>query len=62
MSTSPSGQSFFGFSSDYAKYQLDEFYLLAKNMHVSWTDFMKMPSYARRYFVDKIIELSQKTD
>jgi hypothetical protein len=31
-------------------------------MHVSWTDFMKMPSYARRYFVDKIIELSQKTD
>ena len=62
MSISTSGQSFFGFSSDYAKYQLDEFYLLAKNMHVSWTDFMKMPSYARRYFVDKIIELSQKTD
>jgi hypothetical protein len=35
---------------------------LATNMHLSWTDFMKMPSYARRYFVDKVIELSQKSE
>lgn len=62
MSISTSGQSFFGFSSDYAKYQLDEFYVLATNMHLSWTDFMRMPSYARRYFVDKVIELSQKSE
>jgi hypothetical protein len=56
MLKSPLGLSFFAFSSDYASYQLDEYFVLAKNLHTSWTDFMKMPTYARRYLIDKIIE------
>jgi len=27
---------------------------------MSWTDFQKMPTYARRYMVDKLIESYQK--
>jgi len=61
MLTSPSGWSFFGFSSDYKKYQLDEFYLLNKNLNISWTEFHVIPTFARRYLVDKIVESFSKT-
>ena len=60
MLKSPLGWSFFGFSSDYRKFQLDEFFILSRDLHMSWTDFQKMPTYARRYIVDKLIETYQK--
>lgn len=61
MLKSPSGSSFFEFSSDYRKYQLDEFYVLNKNLNISWTEYHEIPTYARRYLVDKIIESYSKT-
>ena len=61
MLRSLSGQNFFEFSSDYRRYKLDEFLFLAKNLGVSWTEYHNIPTYARRYLVDKIIE-SQKKD
>jgi hypothetical protein len=54
------GWNFFGLSSDYSKSILDEFYLLAKMLRTSYSDFLKMPTYVRRYLVDKIIEEHKK--
>jgi hypothetical protein len=54
------GWSFFGLSSEYSKFILDEYYLLAKILRTSYSDYLKMPTYVRRYLVDKIIEDSQK--
>jgi len=48
--------SFFGLSSDYKKYLLDEFYILAKVLHLSYDVFWTIPTYTRRYLIDKIIE------
>jgi hypothetical protein len=54
------GWNFFGLSSDYSKFLLDEFYLLAKILRTSYSDYLKMPTYVRRYLVDKIIEEHKK--
>jgi hypothetical protein len=60
MSQSALGQSFFAFSSEYSKQILDEFYVLAKILHMSYTDFLKTPVYVRRYLIDKMIRDSEK--
>jgi hypothetical protein len=51
-----SGLSFFGLSFNYRKYMLDEFYVLSKFLHMSYKDFNEIPTYMRKYLVDKIIE------
>jgi hypothetical protein len=55
-----SGWTFFVLSSTYRKNQLDEFYYLNTLMNVSYHDFLIMPLYARKYLLDKWIELNKK--
>ena len=45
---------------DYKQYQLDEFYVLSKLLGISWRDYHTMPTYARRYLIDKIVESFSK--
>ena len=54
MFVSLSGQSFFVLSSDYKKNMLDEFYYLSKHVNMSYSDMMIMPTYERKYFIDKL--------
>jgi hypothetical protein len=54
------GWSFFGLSSNHTAHILDEYYLLAKILRTSYTEFMKMPTYIRRYLIDKIVEEHKK--
>ncbi len=35
---------------------MDEIYYLAKYCHFSYSDIMKMPTYERKYYVEKLIE------
>jgi hypothetical protein len=48
------GRSFFVLSSDYKKTMLDEFYYLSKNVNLSYSDMMTMPTYERKYFINKL--------
>jgi hypothetical protein len=50
------GQSFFVLSSDYKKTMLDEFYYLSKHVNMSYTDMMSMPTFERKYFINKLSE------
>jgi hypothetical protein len=52
----PLGLSFFALSSDYVKYLIDEFYILARFLRMSYTDYLNIPTYIRKYLIDKIIE------
>jgi hypothetical protein len=54
------GLTFFVLSSDYRKSQLDEFYYLAKLIGISYTDFLQMPIFTRKYLLDKWIEENKK--
>jgi len=53
--------NFFGLSSNYTKFLLDEFYILAKILRTSYTEFLNMPTYIRKYLIDKIIEDNKRT-
>jgi len=33
---------------------LDEFYYLSKNVNLSYSDMMTMPTYERKYFINKL--------
>jgi len=50
------GRSFFVLSSDYKKTMLDEFYYLSKHVNMSYTDMMSMPTFERKYFINKLSE------
>ena len=54
------GWSFFALSMEYKKGQLDEILFLVKK-GFSYGDILTMPVYLRRYYVDYIIELENKT-
>jgi len=54
------GWSFFGLSSEYRIGLLDEIYYLIRHAHFSYSDIMSMPTYERKYFVNKLIEEFQK--
>ena len=56
MLASTLGWSFFGLSSNHSKFLLDEFYYLAKFLRISYNDFLKLPTYIRKYLLDKIVE------
>jgi hypothetical protein len=57
----PLGLNFFVLSSQYKKHLLDEMYYLAKHCHFSYSDIMIMPTFERKYFIEKLIEETQKT-
>jgi hypothetical protein len=52
----PLGRSFFALSSNYVKYLIDEFYILARFLRMSYPDYLNIPTYIRKYLIDKIIE------
>jgi hypothetical protein len=54
------GWTFFALSSDYRKGQIDEFYYLKTLMNISYSDFLIMPLFIRKYLLDKWVELNQK--
>jgi hypothetical protein len=57
------GLNFFGLSSDYRQYMLDEYFVLSKNNYISYNDFYyNIPTYARKYLINKIIELTEQSD
>ncbi len=56
MLTSPLGWNFFGLSSKYSKIILEEYFYLAKYIHMQYGEFMKIPTYVRKYLVEKLIE------
>ena len=33
---------------------LDEFYYLSKHVNMSYTDMMSMPTFQRKYFINKL--------
>ena len=54
------GWTFFVLSSDYRKNQLDELYYMINLMNISYSDFMNMPLFVRKYLLDKWIEDNKK--
>jgi hypothetical protein len=54
------GLSFFVLSSNHKKNILDEIYFLVKHVGFSYHDLLKMPTFERKYFIDKLIEQSKK--
>jgi hypothetical protein len=54
------GWTFFALSSDYRKGQIDEFYYLKTLLGISYSDFLIMPLFVRKYLLDKWIELNRK--
>ena len=35
---------------------MDEFYYLSKYVHLSYQDLLKIPTFERKYFINKLIE------
>jgi hypothetical protein len=56
------GLTFFALSSEYRTLLLDEYYLMAKFLRTSWSDFLIIPTYSRKYLIDRIIELNTPKD
>jgi hypothetical protein len=54
------GLNFFALSSEHRQTQLDEFYYLAKLIHLGWGEFLSMPIFYRKYLLNKWIEENQK--
>ena len=54
------GWNFFVLSSDYRKGQADEFFYLNKLLNISYSDFILMPLYLRKYLLDKWLEDNKK--
>ena len=46
--------------SDYKKYLMDEFYYLIKHAQFSYSDLLLMPTYERKYFIEKLIKENEK--
>ena len=55
-----SGLTFFVLSSDYRVGQINEFYYLAKLLNISYSDFLKMPIFFRKYLLDKWVKENTK--
>jgi hypothetical protein len=55
-----SGLTFFVLSSDYRVGQINEFYYLTKLLNVSYSDFLKMPVFFRKYLLDKWVKENTK--
>ena len=53
------GWSFFGLSSQYKITILDEFYYFSKIFRTQYSEFMRIPTYARKYLINKFVEETQ---
>jgi len=63
MSESLLGRSFFGLSSEYRVAMLDEVYYLCKMVNMTYSDVMTMPTYERKFFINKLVgELEKQTE
>jgi len=60
MSESLLGRSFFGLSSEYRVVVLDEIYYLCKMVNMSYGDVMNMPTYERKFFINKLVSDIEK--
>jgi len=56
----PSESIFSGFNIEYHKHLLDEIYFLIKYGRFSYADIYSMPTYQRKYFLDKMLEENNK--
>jgi hypothetical protein len=54
------GLTFFVLSSEYRTAQLTEFYYLKKHLNVSYSEFLIMPIFLRKFILDKWIEDIEK--
>lgn len=54
----PLGLNFFALSSQYKKNLLDEIFYLVKYANFSYSDILIMPTFERRYFIEKLIEVN----
>jgi hypothetical protein len=54
------GLNFFVLSSQYKKVLLDEIYYLTKLGNFNYSDLLMMPTFERRYFMDKLTSEYQK--
>jgi hypothetical protein len=56
MLTLPLGWRFFGLSSNYRESQSWEYYICTKHINVSYTDFLIMPVYLRKYLINELVK------
>jgi len=54
------GLNFFVLSSQYKKVLLDEIYYLTKLGNFTYSDLLMMPTFERKYFMDKLTSEYQK--
>jgi hypothetical protein len=50
------GLSFFGLFSNYRQLLIEEYYLMSKFIRTSYRDFNEMPTYVRKFLINRIIE------
>jgi len=50
--------SFFVRSSNNREYLLNSYYLMAKHLNTSYSDFMSMPTFEREFLCNRIIEIN----
>jgi hypothetical protein len=55
------GWNFFGLSYQYKTTLLDEFYYFSRIFRTQYSEFMNMPTYVRRYLINKYVEETKKT-
>jgi hypothetical protein len=58
MLTSFLGWNFFGLSSNHGQYLANEYLILGKNIGTSYSDFLVMPTYFRKYLLRKLNEIN----
>jgi hypothetical protein len=56
MLQSPLGWNFFGLSSNYIKFLNEEFFYLAKYLRMQYSEFMSIPTYVRKFLLQKLLE------
>ena len=52
--------SFFVLSTAYRNALLEEIYFLMRHLHIPYTDILQMPTFERRFYINKIVEEFQK--
>lgn len=50
------GWSFFGLSSNYRQILIEEFYFINRFITLSFDDFNKIPTFQRKYMINRIID------
>ena len=58
MSQSLLGWNFFGLSSNHTSNLLYEYYVLAKILRTQYNEFLTIPTYVRKYLIEKIFNIT----